>query len=360
MALQKGQFGVLFESQPVDGVLAPGLKVIYDGLNPLPTANGPFDDTDGAVFGDPESGVGASGIDVTLGRNARGPAFVSGSDTRKFDEFLNGTVNTFAFSWPISGPKTTTTTPLASEFQLDAGREALYQSAGLTGSAGAASFIYTPVLPATPAARNISALVFDSGTVYAIINAQCSLDFAFNVGGAGIHTANFTAKLDPINVAKEATFPTITYGQQDQVAAPNIAEVQNAFGQVRGFSDLTVTIDNQIAGTPDSNAVDGERIESSGRLVNIACTLDVDDGGLQGPAFDVNHLLAAVAETDDMVFQAGTLNAGAEPAVSYLVTMADLNLQDLTPAQPANAKSSQFTAFATSTIDGGEFAIEFN
>lgn len=358
MALQDGQFGILFEVQTVDGALPAALQAIYT------TPTGPFDDDDGAVFGNPEAGVGASGIDLTLGRNARGPARVTGGDTRKFDEFLNGTVNTFSFSWPVSGNKLALSgTPADTEFQIQStggstsvGIAALYRGCGLGEGAawgGGVGWEYKP-----QALEKIAALVFDSGSVYAFVDLQGTLEFAFNVGDAAMHSATFNAKLDPANPPKDAAFPVFSYGQQDVIAAPNVAEANNAFGAGRGFSELTTTIDNLIEGTPDSNAIDGERVESTGRDVSIACTLDVDDSA---PSFDVGELLRDDASfASDMTFQCGDVGVAAEPATRYEVTLANLNLQDLTPTQPANAKSSQFNAFATSDVEGDELILVFS
>ncbi len=355
MALQTGQFGVLFEVQAADGVLAPGLQAIYT------TPTGPFDETDGAVFGDSESGIGSSGLDLSLSRNAREAARVTGGFTRKFDEFLNGQVESFAFAWPISGNKGTTPgSPADADFQFAAGYGigALYRGCGFGAGSGWSGGVGWNYKMAD--VEKISALVFDSGVVYAFVDLLGSLELAFNVGSAGIQTANLSGKLDPLNPPKAAAFPTITYGDQDNVAAPSIAEVGNVFGSgavPRGFSELTVTIDNGIEGTPDSTAIDGERVEATGRDVTVECTIDVDDAN---PLFDVGELLREVAGgASSMLFTVGAANAGAEPATSYLVALANLNLSSLQPAQPARAKATTFSAFATATVEGDEFGITF-
>ena len=358
MALQTGQFGILFERQTSDGVLASALQAIYTAP---PGAVGL---TDGAVFGDASTGVGSSGIDLTLGRSAREASRVSGGDTRLFDEFLAGVVNTFQFSWVVSGPKwAASTPPVDGDFQHGAsnggsenlGIGALLKACGLGAGAAWAGGVGWEYKPA--AIEKCSALVFDSGALYALVDCQASLEMAFTPGEAAVFTATFRAKLDTVNPPKAAAFPTFDYGDQDSVAAPTVAEANNAFGQSRGFSDLTVVIDNLLEETPDSNESDGVRLESNGRDVTVACTLDVDDAA---PTFDVDELLRSVASgAADMTFGCGASAGAGENAVAYDVQLANLNLQDVQLARPLRAKASTFNAFATAETEGDEFSIVF-
>ena len=349
MALHDAQFGALFELQSAPGVIAPGLL----GFAQSPPAS--VNAVNGTVFGDANSGVGGSGLDLTVNRVADEAATVTGSLTRKFDSFIRAGIATFSYSFPIAGNKAITTgTPVDSEFLLDPGVDAIYQACGLTpivpGPAAGTQYDCAGTVP-------ITGLVYDSGVQYLLFDMQGSIALAFNVGGIGIATATFTGKVD-LNETVLATFPaTFLYGDQDQVASPVVESVGNQFGPTRGFSELTVTVDNAINETEDSNAVDGLRIEQESRNVNVAMTIDSDDST---PDFDFNNLVTTISRTDSMFFQVGTVNAGTEPAVSYKPTLTNMNIQDLTPAQPSKSKANTLTAVCTATTSGDEFKILFN
>jgi hypothetical protein len=179
-----------------------------------------------------------------------------------------------------------------------------------------------------------------------------------------VQTATFTGKLYRTDTALEephlVAFPgTLDYGQQDQVAAPTIELGGNIFGsKVRGWSDLTITIDNQIGTTPDCNQSAGARVEQGGREIGIAMTMDLDDVTTSEEQ-DYRNLVAEVAQTDDIQYSFGDAATGSDPALAYQVTLGNVNIQDMTPAQPSKARANTLSAFATGTADGGDLSIEF-
>ena len=140
------------------------------------------------------------------------------------------------------------------------------------------------------------------------------------------------------------------------MAAPVIEQVGNAFGQTRGWSELTISFENAIEEIPDSNELNGVRIEEGDlREVSVSGTIDSDDGD---PDFDFQNIVATTAQTDDLSFQVGDDGVALGSATAVALTLGNLNLQELTPAQPARSKANTFSAFATGTTDGAELTWE--
>lgn len=352
MARIDGQFGILFETQPVEGTLAPGLTAI------VAAPGGPYGESDGLVLGDTDSGVGESGISLTLGRNFDEKGDVAGSFTRLFDDFLNGASETFSFAFPIAGNRSTPgPAAVDADFQVAIGIRAIYSCCGLVGQAwgGGLGQEYVPANTSFT-----SALVFDSGTVYAIIDMAGNLDFDLTAGEKGVQTGTFTAKLDVDSSGGAFAFPTLNFGAQQTESPPSVKEVANVFGgQSRGFGSLSVAINNEIEEVADSNAVDGLRIEQAGREISFSTVMDVDDADI---TFDFDNLVAAAAQTDIITFQLGDVNAddGTDPAEAVLFELNGVNLNSLGLDQPARSKANVLDGFCTSTLDGGEFSIVFN
>src|SRR3990172_6906205 len=63
--------------------------------------------TAGLLLGDPESGIGESGLSLTIGRSKRDKAFLAGSFTRSLADFLKAEVPSFEFSFPFCGSRAT-------------------------------------------------------------------------------------------------------------------------------------------------------------------------------------------------------------------------------------------------------------
>lgn len=361
MALYNGNLGIAFEDQPVSGVLAPGLFTIVDSTQP-----GTITDAQGAVFGNAEAGIVGSGIDINWARDARGPATVVGSLTRKFDEFLKLDLASFSFSWPAAGPKSNTTpvTPVDADFRflVNFGIDSLLKSGGVIANAGSGTpgFLYNAgdTIP-------ISAVIWEgdpdvpaTGFAYALVDLLCNLELTLTPGGAGIWVATFTGKPDVAN-SQAYAFPIFDFGAQDTVAAPNVESVANAYpvGIVRGWSDNVITIDNGIEEVPDSNALNGARIEQSQRDVTSAITLDSDSAD---PFHDWDNLTATIAETESIIFTVGTPadSGGGTPAVAYKVTFSNVNTQDYALAVPARSMAKTMTLRATANAEGAELLFE--
>ena len=368
MALITGNLGIAFEHQPAEGVLPDGFVAILAD----PTGLGAtISVAEGAVLGDVSTGIGESGIDFQLERSATEKPVVTGSLTRQFDEFLTALVASFTFAWPGrgNGAILTGAPPVDSEFAFTTGFgiDSLYRSAGLLGAplATGVGHQYTP----TPA-QFISALIWDGDPaladceVFAFIDLLASYDSALPPSVAGVQTNTFTGKLDRTNTGSYgAVFPTFDYGDQTIAAAPIVETVGNLYDVAgatpRGWSDLTLTIDNQIDTPLDANAVDGVRIEQAGREISVSMTLDQDSADQD---FDYQQLIldtTPVTPDGQMTFQVGPTGVNGARATAYSWSLLGLNPQDFQLAQPARARSTTLTAFVTSATADIEALLAF-
>lgn len=368
MALIRGNIGIAFEHQPTEGVLAPGLAAILAD----PTGIGAtISDAEGAVLGDVSAGVGESGIDFQLDRRATERPVVTGSLTRQFDDFLTAGVASFTFAWPGrgNGAVLTGAPPVDSEFEFTTGFgiDSLYRSVGFLGANDpvGVGFQYAP----TPA-QFISALVWDGdpaladSEVFAFIDLLANYETVLTPSESGVQTNTFTGKLDRPNTgAYGAVFPTFDYGDQAIASAPIVETVGNLYdvagANPRGWSDLTITIDNAIDTPLDSNRVDGVRIEQTTREFTVAMTLDQDSADQD---FDYQQLIRETTPsgTDgQMTFQVGVTGVNGARATAYAWALAGLNPQDFQLAQPARSRSTTLTAFATSAVADIEALLTF-
>lgn len=316
--------------------------------------------SDGHVLGDKGSGDSESGIVVP---NIRGDylpvAQVAASWTESADKFQKALAEGFAFSWVMQGNGDSGGTPGDADLSvIMPGLEAILECAGLTGAAGGAGSEqdYTPRATAI-----FTTWKLWHGTL-AFVYTDClveSLEFAFTPGGKCIATANIkVGTYDHTTAITGFTFPTIDYEEMTDLAGPTVEGVAHtAFGHVRGFEDLLITISNPTEEFLDSNIdVTGTFIAQKQRIISVTGRLYVDSAD-----DDAVHaqLKALVAPTDTLSLQLGTAGAAALNAMLFEV----FNLQ---PFDIKYGETGDFLIVelgdskATGLTPGSEFQLTMN
>ncbi|MEE9547419.1 MAG: hypothetical protein V3V65_07970 [Hyphomicrobium sp.] len=270
---------------------------------------------DGHVLGDKGSGDSESGISVpNIVGDYLPVAQVSASWTESADKFQKALAEGFTFSWVMQGNGDSGGTPGDADLSvIMPGLEAILECAGLTGAPG----------------------------------GKCIATATISVGTYD-HTTAITG----------FTFPTIDYEEMVDLAGPTVEGVAHtAFGHVRGFEDLVITISNPVETFKDSNVdVTGEFIAQKERIISVGGRIYVDSAD-----DDAIHaqLKALVAPTDTLSLQLGTAGAAALNAMLFEV----FNLQ---PKDIKYGENGDFLIVelgdskATGLTAGTEFQLTMN
>ena len=317
--------------------------------------------SDGHVLGDKGSGDSESGIVVP---NIKGDylpvAQVAASWTESADKFQKALAEGFAFSWVMQG-NGDTPAPAVGDADLSViipGLEAILECAGLTGAAGGAGVEqdYTPRATAIYTTWKLwhgsLAFVFNDCLVE-------SLEFAFTPGGKCIATANVTVgTYDHTTAITGFTFPTIDYEEMVDLAGPTVEGVAHtAFGHVRGFEDLVITISNPVETFKDSNVdVTGEYIAQKQRIISVTGRIYVDSAD-----DDAAHaqLKSLVAPTDTLSLQVGT--AAATPINAFKMEVFNLQPKDIKYSETGDFLIVELgDSKATGLTAGSEFQLTMN
>jgi hypothetical protein len=339
--------------------MAIGVQTDIDTENATIAAlSGTIDETDGCVLGDKNSGDAESGITIpNLEQIVREVAAVSGSFTEQADAFLRTAVTSFAITMPMQG-NGATSTPLTDEAQPLVGVDALHQIAGLAGSSGTdPDYDYNPIT-GTPIYATVKLWVADLSFVFKSCICNSTV-MSFTPGGSALITYNMNVS-SLTAAADGVTFPTITYGTMSSLANPVVEGVAHAWGQTRGFEDLTITITNEIQEFGDSNIVDtGQRQSQTKRVVTVdgriyLATADSD--------FEYQQLVNTLAPTDDMTFQVGTsVGGGAGELNAFSIAVNNLQPKSLKYDRTGTATIAVISgAKATATSGGAEFQLTYN
>lgn len=341
---------------------------VQDGFGDLGTAadavaalTTPLDLSDGVVLGDKGSGDSESGIVVpNIKGDYRPVAQVAASWTESADSFQKALAEGFQFSWEMQG-NGDTPAPAVGDADLSViipGLEAILECAGLTGAAGGAGVEqdYTPRATAIYTTWKLwhgsLAFVFNDCLVE-------TLEFAFTPGGKCIATATIkVGTYDHTTAITGFTFPTIDYEEMTDIAGPTVEGVAHtAFGHVRGFADLVITISNPTETFPDSNIdVTGEYIAQKERIISVSGQLYVDSGD-----DDAVHaqLKALVAPTDTLSLQVGT--AGATPINAFKFEVFNLQPFDIKYGEVGDWLTVELgDSKATGLTAGTEFQLTMN
>lgn len=316
---------------------------------------------DGIILGDKNSGDAESGITLpNLSSIVREVPQVASSFTQAADAFIREAVEGLAITFPLQGNGADAGAPDVGAAMPDAGIDELYGTAGLVGANGAAApdYKYTP--RATTEYSTIHLWVADLDFIFMDCLVE-SLAIDFTPGGNGLVTATF--KVGSVESYNDGVaFPTFTWGKQESMAAPTVEGVAfAAFGQTRGFENLSINIANQIEEYGDSNvATTGIRYSQTGRVITV-------DGRLYLNTTDSaaahTELVNTSAPTADLSLQLG------DPDVGGAETELNAALVNVNNLQPRNIKYDRTGAVAvveiagakaTSTTAGTEFMLEYN
>ena len=313
---------------------------------------------DGIILGDKSSGQADTGITLpSHSAIVRDATQVAASFTQQADDFIRELVEGLAITFPLKG-NGASSTPAADEAKPDAGIDELWGTAGLVGASGAATPDYKFTPRATAEYSTIHLWVADLD----FILMDCLVDvatIAFTPGGNALVTAN--VKVGAVESANDGVaFPTFTWGTQQSLAAPTVENVAfSAFGQVRGFEDLTITITNGIAEFGDSNVVTtGIRQSQVDRVITV-------DGRLYLATADSaaarTALISTSAPTADLSLQLGTARTTTGTINAALINVNNLQPKSVHYDKTGTAAVVELSgAKATATTAGDEFMLEYN
>lgn len=343
MASITGQMGIAVVKQTTLGTIEPTLA----------TGSGTVDIAAGAVLGDPNAGQMESGISYSLARVGRERGYAAGSFSNLGSDYLRTDVGTLTIAFALAGNRATLGgSPADADFAhtADVGIDAILQACGLSGAAygSGVGWVYTPTDAAACSIR-----IWDSGMSYGLKDVVGTLEFSMTPGEVAICTATLSGVLD---TEATITFPTFDYGVQATVSAPVVENMGASWGATRGWSECTITIDNQIEDVPDSNAEGGTRSRQTGRTVTVDMTLRSDSSA--GIDYEYTNLVGD-GPTDNMTAATGT-SAATEAATHWAIDVADLQItDDLTPDRVGGEHVNKITAVATSQTADGEFSLIF-
>jgi hypothetical protein len=317
---------------------------------------------DGIVLGDAGSGIGESGIDFALERIDSAVAPITSSFTAQFPSFVRREVAKLSITVQAKGSGRTSSNPTVdADFDVSThypGLNALLRSAGLTGSAWGTGVGHSYV-PAS--AANITVKIWvGTGTgavLYIIYDCTAKLTMALTPGEIALWTFEIEGTLSSHDAT--VTLPTFAYSTVSTTSAPVLASAAHSFGigaAARGFSDMTITLDNRIEEVPDSNAVGGITKRQTARDVSLSATLYADTGDED---YEDTLLAATVATTDDVTFVVGAATAISSAAVDWRINFNNPNLksQEVAKLGPSVARTIELQATATSA--NAEFELIF-
>lgn len=345
MARYPGRMAVAFGVQSAEGTVNGTIKALSGALALA----------DGIVKGHSDVGQYESGLEFTTGRRGRSRGFASGGFTWTGDDFLEEEVRTFALTFPLAGPRTAASTPAVDAdfaFPNDVGIDAILRAGGLGGAAWGAGVgeEYTP-----QNAEYVTAKLWLEGQHWVLMDCICSLSFTLTPGEIGLVKATFQGTVESVGTG---TFPTLTYGVQDSVSPPVVESMTPVFGVglgTRGWSELEISIDNEIEAVADSAAVGGRRAVQQGREITISMRqfdTDTDEDFVQ------SNVRQTGTPTDDLTATTGA-TADGEDAIHYALDVANIQLDEQTPDRVGGSSAPQITGRASATTDGGEFALRF-
>lgn len=318
---------------------------------------------DGLVLGDSESGIGGSGLSLTMGRKSRDTAMIGSSFTRGLSDFLALEARTLQFSFPLCGNRGLTTgTPVDGDFVPLTGVDAMLRAAGLTGAAWGSGVGHRYVTGGT---ETMSALIYYYGNRLELRNCRVSgFSVSENPGGIAIATADIAVgdvKDPTASGGSAAAIPaTLDYGPQLSVSAPTTELVNNVWGQTRGWQSLVWAINNTVADIEDSNAVDGEVKAFTDQAIDVAATFWVDDTS-EAEIFELEQALAdAIGDLSQLSFTNGTPETtGGLPAVAHQFVIADPELDQTGPEKLGTQAGNIVTLRARSATANTEFELIF-
>lgn len=315
--------------------------------------SGSLSETDGFVLGDPDSGVGETGIEWETARELKEKANVSGSFTKQPSTFLSEQIETFSISFPLAGRGTAS--PVAdADYKPVKGIDALLQACGFAGANWGAGvgYAYTPA-----SAQNITAKLFLSGNYWVIKDCIAeSWELTQPPGEVGILTVNLRGTIDSFGAV---AFPTINYANQASLSAPAVKGVGHNWGisaASRSFTEATLTGENEVEEIPDSNSSTGKRSRQTGRTITMAATLYADSADID---FERAELIRTTTPTEQQRWQVGTAG-GAGPANAYRITLSKPETRSYAADRSGTSYVATVELVAVDTSANAEMELLFN
>ena len=341
-----------------EGTYDSGLDAIASG-----TWDGDVDNTDeGLLLGDRESGEGNSGFSITIERDHRETAPIGSSDTQSISDGLGLKASGFSVGVVMTGSKrTTTATPVDADFEPSIGFGGLLDCGGLAGAADSVGvgWEYVP-----GGIKTASGLTYQSGNRYELKDILASsLVFNYPPGGIAILDASLEVGLvkDPTSTPTTVALPTLDYGVQASVSSPQVKSLATTWKNVQGFSDLTVTVNNEISTIGDSNADNGEVKESAKQQFLVDATMFLDDNSDDETLATEQMLASAIGSLQSFTFQHGTPETtGSLPAVAHKWTFSRLEILSATLVQLGSKAGVKINGIARGATANVQASLIFN
>ncbi len=326
---------------------------------------GDIEGTDhGLLLGDPESGIGESGLTLTMGRRSTDAQVITPSRTRPISLFEAAEVTSLQYAFKFAaGGMVAAATPVDSDFVILNAIDAILQGFGMAGSGTGVvgqRYIYTNSDP-----TYVSTLIYVNGNEIRLLDClPTSLAITFAAGKIPVGVVDFavgSVSLPSSEVPAEVPEPTtIDYGSQLTVVPQIVESVAFGWGGTRGFETLTLTLTQDVEKSPDSNLPDGFLTEATGRATKVSATLYGDTDGANLEAYEPGQLLAdAQGELDELKFKVGTTVASAIPTEALEVTIPDPVLDSLSPSLIAARAAWDVEMTATAAAANGELFLDF-
>lgn len=278
-----------------------------------------LDESDGFIRGTRDAGDGQSGITIpNINRIFREKAPTG--LTTNFSTFLRADVDGLQISYEVKG-NGATATPSNGDAKPDPGIDALNEGAGLNGANGTAP-VYTYTPRASLQYLTIKLWIADMSYVLRdCLVATRSTVYAPGDVAIRTDTIRVGAIDDVAPPAESIGTHSVTYGFQDSMDAPVIEGVSHAWGVSRGFTELTIEINNNVEEVPDSSQSPAVRLtQTQAREITATVGLYID--GTSGNSdFEYLETVSTAAPTAPFAFQVGAVAGASDQIEGYLVTL---------------------------------------
>ena len=355
-------FAFGFLTQTVPGTINP----LFDDVNGVGSigssgAGYPVNSwgtAEGLILGDASAGVAESGLEFALGRLSNEGSPLGSSFSRGLSDFLGYELNQFSVTIPFCGNRSTVgLLPTDIEVQPINALSALLEALGMTGVA-AGGGPPGDIWNFSSTSRVASGLVYYNGTRVGIRDIRVA-DVSIELAPGGIPIATFglrgTVAYDP-EPDDISDGLTLDYGDQDDVSAPVVEGVGNTWGPVEGWSQMSLTVTNDLQEVGDSNQTPALSDEPAGRVSQFSATLYTQDSNKDYGAEQIRA--AIVGDLNAIGWNIGAVGIANEPItrIDYDMTLPELQIDQ---AAVVGDKAS-FVATATARGSGtGNNELQF-
>ncbi len=313
----------------------------------------------GLLLGTNGTGIGDSGISLTMGAVREETAVLGTSLDRGLATFLRADFPTLTFQMPFCGNRQlATATPVAGDAELSVanemiGLEALLAGAGLFGTTDATpgwDYDFAPT-----SVFKISCLIHYWGNRLKLKDCQTSLSINYPAGGVPQLTATvYVGSIE--DHTTDVAFPTLDYEEQASVAAAKCIGVNFDYrddARVGGFSDLTIDVAPEVSEWGDTNdATTGFVKETLNRETKVSGQLWCDDTTDDGHEYE-QLVATAIGTLDQMDWQVGdAMVDDSTPALAHYVEIPKVELGPYTPVKMGSKAGVDFEGIARGTGSG--------